>query len=218
MCGRFASYNVKTINELLDELDIEILESQFTSRYNVSPSATVNAVINQQKPVVTDISWGLQAEWMKAKGMHALINARAETIHEKSSFKKLVSHSRAIFPVNGFYEWQRENKAKHCYYFEPNNFPALALGGLYQQTRSGEIQACIITTPANAVMAPVHDRMPVILSAESMHEWLTTDSQARVDELMQPCPGEWIKAVEVSSYVNNSRNEGERCITPMRAG
>ena len=218
MCGRFAAYNRKSINELLDELGVGIVESQFTARYNVSPSASINVVINRQKPVVADMSWGLQAEWMKAKGMHALINARAETIHEKTSFKNLIIHSRAVIPVNGFYEWRRENTEKHCYYFEPCKHQALALGAIYQQTRGGEMQACIITTPANAVMAPVHDRMPVILAADSMREWLTTDNQARVDALMQPCPDDWIRTVEVSSYVNSSRNEGVKCITALHAG
>jgi putative SOS response-associated peptidase YedK len=230
MCGRFAAYNKKSIDELLDELGLEISKSQFSPRYNVAPAAAISAVIQQQAPAIASMTWGLQAEWMKTSGMQPMINARAETIHEKASFKNLIQRTRCVIPVNGFYEWKRlgqkirkpasekqqQNKGKRSFYFHAGAFPSLALAAIYQQDAAGKLQACIITTSANKLMAPVHDRMPVVLSPQSMRDWLLSEDQAQIDSLMQPCPDDWLRCIEVSSYVNNSRNEGARCIAPLR--
>jgi putative SOS response-associated peptidase YedK len=136
------------------------------------------------------------------------------SIHEKPSFRKLIRHARTI-PVNGFYEWQRSGASRRGYHFSSTDDNALALGAIYQIGANDEHQCCIVTTAANGVMAPVHDRMPVIIAREAMSDWLRPEDDAVIEALMQPCPNRWLCANEVSSYVNNARNEGEHCIEPI---
>ena len=91
---------------------------------------------------------------------------------------------------------------------------ALALAGIYQISREGEMQCCLITTEANDVMRPVHDRMPALIPQDAMQDWLHSEDTHVIDALMKPATDDSIIAVEVSNYANNARNEGEQCIKP----
>ena len=217
MCGRIDAHDPIGVNNLISILDIVLPEERFPPRYNIAPSAKLAAVCYEHGYAIAEMTWGLLPPWAKAD-IRPLINARAETIREKPSFKNLIKHTRTIVPVNGFYEWQRGGARKHSYHFSSADETALALGAIYQSGADGERQCCIVTTTANDVMAPVHDRMPVIISRETMSDWLRSEDDAGIDALMRPCPDAWLQVKEVTSYVNNARNEGERCITPQHAG
>jgi putative SOS response-associated peptidase YedK len=217
MCGRIDAHDPIGVNNLISILDIVLPEERFPPRYNITPSMQIMTVCYNHGFTIVEMTWGLLPPWAKT-GMRPLINARAETIHAKPSFRNLIKRSRSIIPVNGFYEWRRNGANKRAFYFSPTDETALALGAIHQIGNDGEPQCCIVTTTANGIMAPVHDRMPVIVSRDNISDWLGSDDDAVIDALMQPCTDELLQLHEVSSYVNNARNEGERCITPVHAG
>ena len=147
MCGRIDAHDPVGVNNLVSVLDVVIPKDRFPTRYNVAPSATVATVCYKVDYEVADMHWGIVPHWAKpGQFERPLINARAETIHEKPSFKKLVARTRVIVPVNGFYEWRRTEGNKATFYFKSGNQDALALAGIYQINREGEMQCCLITT------------------------------------------------------------------------
>ena len=212
MCGRIDTHQRKTLNQLLKPLSVEISDDLFSPRYNISPSSVLSSVIYNAGFEIITMPWGIIPPWANVETFkHPLINARAETIWEKPSFKNLILTQRVIIPVNGFYEWYRDGKEKQAYWFSATNGPALALAGIYQRSETGS-SCCLITTQANAVMTPVHNRMPVIIESESMRDWLCSEDKTRLSDLMKPCDDSLITAKTVSDYVNNARHEGTRCI------
>jgi putative SOS response-associated peptidase YedK len=216
MCGRIDAHDPVGVNNLVSILDVVIPKDRFPPRYNIAPGATLATVCHKVGFDVADMHWGIVPHWAKpGQFERPLINARAETIHEKPSFRKLVARTRVIVPVNGFYEWQRSEGNKATFYFQSAEQDALALAGIYQIDRDGKMQCCLITTAANRVMQPVHDRMPALVPQDAMADWLQSEDKHVLDALMQPAADDSIEAVRVSSYVNNAHNEGEKCIEPV---
>ena len=216
MCGRIDAHDPIGVNELISILDVVIPEDRFPPRYNIAPSTTLATVCHRVGYQVEDMQWGIVPHWAKpGQFERPLINARAETIHEKPSFRKLVARTRMIVPVNGFYEWRRSEGNKATFYFRSSDRDALALAGIYQVNRDGAMQCCLITTAANRVMQPIHDRMPALIPQEAMQDWLRSEDTSVIDTLMQPAADDSIAAVEVSSYANNAKNEGAKCIQPV---
>ena len=215
MCGRIDAHDPVGVNNLVSVLDVVIPKDRFPPRYNVAPGTMLATVCYKVDFEVASMHWGIVPHWAKpGQFERPLINARAETIHEKPSFKKLVARTRVIVPVNGFYEWRRTEGNKATFYFKSDNQHALALAGIYQINREGEMQCCLITTEANDVMRPVHDRMPALIPQDAMQDWLRSEDTHVIDALMKPAADDSIAAVEVSSYVNNAHNDGEKCINP----
>jgi len=216
MCGRIDAHDPVGVNNLVSVLDVVIPKDRFPPRYNIAPSAILVAVCYKVGFEVADMQWGIVPHWAKpGQFERPLINARAETIHEKPSFRKLVSHTRVIIPVNGFYEWRRTEGSKATFYFHSAKQDALALAGIYQIDRDGTMQCCLITTEANKVMAPIHNRMPALIPQQAMQDWLSSEDVHVIDALMKPAADDSITAVEVSSYANNAHNDGEKCIKPL---
>lgn len=216
MCGRIDAHDPVGINNLVSILDIVIPGEQLPPRYNIAPGASIAALSFRVGFDAESMHWGIVPHWAKpGQFERPLINARAETIREKPSFRKLIQRTRAIIPVNGFYEWRRTNGDKATYYFHSADQGAIALGGIYQTAHDGEKQCCVITTDANALMRPVHDRMPLIIPREGMQDWLRSNDAAVIDGLMRVCVDDALALREVSSYVNSTRHDGERCITPV---
>lgn len=215
MCGRIDAHDPIAVNDLISVLDVVIPEERFAPRYNIAPSTTLTTVCYKAGFEVADMQWGIVPHWAKpGQFERPLINARAETIHEKPSFKKLIARTRVIVPVNGFYEWRRAQGNKATFYFRSADQSALALAGIYQIGSEGQMQCCLITTDANSVMQPVHDRMPALIPQQAMQDWLCSQDTHIIDALIKPAADDSISAIEVSSYVNNARNEGEQCIEP----
>ncbi|MFC1664632.1 SOS response-associated peptidase [Pseudomonadota bacterium] len=208
----------KGIQSLLEKLGLLVPMGRFVARHNVAPGAEIFAAFAQGNYDLANMEWGIVPPWAKpGKFKRPLINARAETVWEKPSFRSLIKSKRAIVPVNGFYEWQRSGKTKITYYIHPRQGDALALAALYQTSKEGVMQCCVITTSANATMEPVHNRMPVILNAEDMQNWLTADDADQLNELLKPAADDVLRLSKVSDYVNNARNEGAECIQPLEA-
>lgn len=221
MCGRFAQAQAPSVlAELFDLTDLPPLPG----RYNVSPGqgAVVFRYQESRKPGFSSLRWGLVPFWAKKKsGFKPLINARAETVPERPSFRSSFKHGRCLIPVDGFYEWAPGEKRKHPYYFLRSDGRPLFLAGL---TEEGDMDHpatfAVLTTESNQLMRKVHDRMPLILEEESLDIWLDCSEKTLSEAtglLGQKIP-EILRGYEVEDYVNHPSHEGERCILPLPGG
>ena len=168
--------------------------------------------------------WGLIPSWSKDPSIGArMINARAETARDKLSFRAAFKRRRCLVPVDGFYEWKREGKAKQPYYITMGHNQPFAVAGLWEhwEGRDGSVlESCtLLTTEPNELMETLHNRMPVIIAPEDFEMWLDAKEDANylsfLQHLLRPYPSAEMTAVPVSTYVSNARNEGVECIQPI---
>ena len=164
------------------------------------------------------LRWGLVPFWSKEPGgKRPLINARAEGIEAKPSFRGPVRHRRCIVPASGFYEWGRQGTGKQPYCVRPAAAEVFALAGIWDhwEGKQGEVieSVAIITTSANELMQPIHDRMPVILEKEDVAGWIAPTTQLeKALALLKPCSSAMMEAYPVSSLVNSARHDGPECV------
>lgn len=221
MCGRYT--HLLTWAQLHRILRLTSDPIDLPVRYNIAPT--------QQAPVVRTtpeggravhmLRWGLVPSWAEdSKIGNTMINARGETLAAKPAFRTAFKRRRCIVPASGFYEWKKceGSKAKQPYYITASDEGPLMLGGLWESWTSpeGEIVRTftIITTTPNAMMAEIHDRMPVVLGASAIDRWLDP-SVEDVSALVRPYPVELMLAKPVSTLVNSPRNEDPACIQPV---
>jgi putative SOS response-associated peptidase YedK len=200
------------------------LEVVLEPRYNIAPTTPVLVVkASPQGRIATFHLWGLVPSWSKDPGIGAkLLNARSETAAEKPSFKHALKHRRCILPASGFYEWQPQGKGvKQPYWIHRKGGGLLAMAGLWetwQGPNGEELDTCtVLTTVPNEVMAPIHDRMPVLLGRGDYSAWLD-GAHANLGlamKLLRPCPAAWLEAYPVGQGVGNPRNEGVELIRPL---
>jgi len=186
-------------------------------RYNVAPSQPVLTVISPDQ--VQELIWGLIPSWSKIP--KAIINARAETLDDKASFRESFENRRCLVLADGFYEWKRVGKARQAFYFQMKDEHTFAFAGIWDRWKNGDVKVkscAIVTTDANEVLAPVHDRMPVILREEAYERWLDPKvSPTELKKLLEPYPGEEMKSHPVSSQVNFADAEGKELIERVDA-
>lgn len=207
MCGRFALKAPPS--ELVTRFGLDECV-EFSPRYNISPGTDI-PVIRQSpdgKRVLHLLRWGLIPHWAKDPGIGAkLNNARGESVAEKPSFREAFKRRRCLVPANGFYEWAVENHKKQPYYISLKSGELMAMGGLWESWKSSDgvivRSVCIITTGANEVMTPIHDRMPVLIEPGNWQAWLnaTTDE---VLPLVAPYNFHEMCACPVSPRVNRT--------------
>jgi len=222
MCGRFTLFEADTI--LSREFGVSVIPP-LVPRYNIAPSQPVAAV--RATPAgsgreIAFLRWGLIPSWSKDPAVGSrLINARAETARDKPSFRNAFRRHRCLIPANGFYEWQRQERGKQPYFVRMRDERLFAFAGLWDRWESpdkGAIETCtILTTVSNAVLAPIHDRMPVILPPTEYARWLDpalrdADSLA---PLLVPFPPDKMLASQVSPRVNSPAVDDERCMAPL---
>jgi putative SOS response-associated peptidase YedK len=196
MCGRFALHAHPDIVAL--QFGLEVVPA-FETRYNIAPTLPVLII---RKEGASTARWGLVPHWAKDPSMGARMNnARAETVAEKPAFRDAYRSRRCLIPASGFYEWKSEFGLRQPYYVHPAEGELFAFAGLWEQWR--DLQTCtIITTGANQKMAPIHDRMPVIVARTDYGAWL-----GGAEGLLKP-PAEAATAIRrVSRAVNNARND-----------
>jgi putative SOS response-associated peptidase YedK len=188
MCGRFS---LKSPGRTKFDGLIRSLLPLLFPRYNIAPSQAVVAIV-QDGDVrnAALLQWGLIPSWSKEpKGF---INARAETLEEKPSFKESFQRRRCLIPADGFYECQRSGKMAHPYYFQMKDESPFAFAGVWDEWRKGDVSitsCAVITTTANEILAQIHDRMPVILFPDSHDMWLNAESEAHsLRNLLIPFP------------------------------
>ena len=218
MCGR---YVLADIQALAQRFNVQSGQAPDAPRYNVAPTQMMPVVVKHSPNQIVLMRWGLVPAWAKDdKQGKPLINARAETLAEKRSFRHLLSAQRCLVPASGFYEWKATEAGKTPQYIHLKREPLFAFAGLYD--RSVDEQGAetytytIITTTPNAVMAAIHNRMPVILRAEDEEAWLNPDETepARLLPLLQPYAAEEMEAYSVSRMVNSPRNDGPQLREP----
>ncbi|MGN7388386.1 SOS response-associated peptidase [Sporosarcina sp. SAFN-015] len=223
MCGRFTLF--APYYEIIDRFDIEsaFAESDYIPSYNIAPSQQVVAIINDgQKNRLGHLRWGLIPPWAKDEKIgYKMINARAETVAEKPSYRKAFQKQRCILPADSFYEWQRRDGEKIPMRIRLKNDELFAIAGLWESWKSPEgkiIHTCTaITTEPNDLMKPIHDRMPVILKREDEAAWLDPRN-ADIDflgNMLMPFDEEQMEAYSVSSAVNSPKNNEESLIVPI---
>ncbi|MDT3779750.1 SOS response-associated peptidase [Nitrospira sp. MA-1] len=222
MCGRFT--RKENFQHLAKQLGLQGLPPM-GPRYNIAPSqfiACVRTNFETRQRECTELKWGLVPSWAKDPGIgNKLINARGETVAEKPAFRKAFKHQRCLVLADGFYEWKREGKTKQPFYVRFKDHRLFAFAGLWERWKQNEtdtLETCtLITTTPNAVMEPIHHRMPVILSSRDFADWLDPTVQAveRVNTLLRPFPPEEMEAYPVSQLVNNPRNDRPECINPI---
>lgn len=222
MCGRFALISsTEQIAELfgLDATAVAHIPPA-VPRYNIAPTQPVAAVRLDEngRRQFTFFHWGLIPSWAKDHTIGSrLINARAETITEKPSFRNAFKRRRCLIPADGFYEWQTSNGRKQPTYIHPTHPHPFAFAGLWeswQDAAGSQLQSCtILTTTPNELMAPIHNRMPVIIEPADFDLWLDPGPQPdQALHLLRPYPASHMAAYPVSSRVNSPANDTPECI------
>jgi len=220
MCGRFAFYSPReAVQEFFAGQGLHF-EGDYDQppSYNIAPSRQIVTVSGWTQPEFKVLKWGLVPSWSKDPSVGSrMINARAETLREKPSFRTALKRRRCLIPADGYYEWHSEDGAKQPYFFAARDRRPLLLAGLWEHWDKGDepLQtATIITTEANDDVARIHHRMPVILDAVSARLWLDyhTD-EPTVDRLLKTQSD--VISWPVSKRVNNPVNDDESLPEPQ---
>jgi len=223
MCGRYG-FAVDP-EELRWRYEVEGKIPTFTPRYNVAPTQTMPVVVRHSPTAIALMRWGLLPFWAKDEKMaYKTFNARAETVAEKPSYRQALKEQRCLIPASGFYEWKKTGEGKQpCWIFLKEQ-PILSFAGPYSQWRDPEGTVIgtytIITTEPNTLMAPIHNRMPVILTKEGEEEWLNPDETEteRLTKLLIPYDDRAMDCYPVSTAVNSARGEDTKdLIRPMNS-
>jgi putative SOS response-associated peptidase YedK len=221
MCGRFTL--TATVDQLIDRFDIEFFlqEEAYNPSYNVAPSQSVLAVINDgARNKMGFLRWGLIPPWAKDMSIgYKMINARAETLIDKPSFQNAYKKKRCLIVADSFYEWKRiDSKTKIPMRIKLKSNELFSMAGLWENWKSPDgksIYSCsVITTSPNELVQDIHDRMPVILKPEDEKYWLDpsiTDT-TKLNPLLKPLDHDLMEAYEVSPLVNSPKNNSIKLI------
>ncbi len=240
MCGRF------TLTSPADEISgyFHVLaDAELEPRYNIAPTQTVAAVRQDEvgKRRLVELRWGLIPYWAKDPAIgNRMINTRAETVAQKSAYKEPFEQRRCLVVADGFYEWQKvKGGPKQPYFMSMADGHPFAFAGLWDRWRpcgdqleqltaaaratmklnaEGRVESCsFLTTEPNELLAPIHDRMPVIVPPELWDTWLDPHVRdaAMLGEILRPCSAELMQAHPVSTNVNTPNNDDPECIKPL---
>lgn len=234
MCGRFVQ--TTPLEQLVDLFDVSAIAADATTlqpRFNVAPSAMVAVVeASAGGRQINSRRWGLVPRWARDPSIGTrLSNARSETAWDKPSFRDGMRRHRCIVPVDGFYEWApaspdgprtsagRPAKRPHLFRSQSGRPLALAAIAADWDGESGPLHTvCLLTTSANSLMEPIHDRMPVILDIDTLDVWLDADPrEARdlLDHLLRPAAPDLLEEYEVGVAVNDARRDEPTMIEPV---
>lgn len=220
MCGRYSL--IADIQELARQFEFDGTGFVHEPRYNVAPTQSVLTVTNREGRRGEFMRWGLIPSWAKDASIgNRMINARGETVAEKPSFRTALQRRRCLVLADGFYEWQKVGKGKRPMRIVLNSREPFAFAGLWETWRDPEgetVRSCtIITTEANDLLRPIHERMPVILPKELEEFWLDGDvtDSAALTNVLSPYNEELMEAYQVSPLVNKATNNGADLIVPV---
>jgi putative SOS response-associated peptidase YedK len=219
MCGRM-TLTQNELDEVVDGLEAALegdLRVSYRARYNVAPTDThpVLRLVDGQRRLGPG-KWGWNRPTTPRSGSSSkrsgpLINARAETAASRAPFKEAYAHRRCVIPADGFFEWARTPQGRRPSWFHRSDNGVFLLAGLYEEDLQGaERRFLVLTTTPNALIAPVHDRMPAVLSREDAAAWLA----APAPTLLRPAADGLLVATTVSPRVNSVRNDDPRCLEP----
>lgn len=223
MCGRFV--RIVDLREAGEIFRAAVIEADLKPSFNVAPSQPVAVIMEEGKRKIVSMQWGLVPHWAKdPKIGYKMINARMETITEKPSYRDAFKKRRCLIIADGFYEWKSgPDGKKDPVYIYLKSKKTFGMAGIYEHWKSHEgetITSCsIITTAANEIMKPIHERMPVILEAKDYDVWLDPENSdtEKLIGLLKSFPSENLKNHVVSNSVNSPFHNAEDCILPVRA-
>lgn len=213
MCGRFSlALDASALHQAFPGFSFPL---ELRGRYNIAPSQPILTIANEGAQKAEFMLWGLVPAWAKDTS-RAVINARAETLGEKPTFRGPFKYHRCLIPADGFYEWKKTagSKGKTPYYFQLAQGQPFAFAGLWDEWKSADgssVRTCaIVTTSANALIADIHQRMPVILAPDAYASWLAPEPRKpeELEHLLQPFEAEKMTARAISSLINSPSNEG----------
>ena len=222
MCGRFILTSPGRVLAAQFELQHE---PELTPRYNIAPTQMVPVVRFDQETTVKQfemLKWGLVPFWAKDASIGPrLINARCETLGQKPAYRAAFKSRRCLIPTNGFYEWMKEKEKKQPYLIRLADESLFAFAGLWEHWKGPDgstIESCtVITTEANDLLRPIHDRMPVIITRKDYDSWLNPDisGQETFQSLMLPYPSHEMVFFPVNPKVNKATYDNPDCIEPV---
>jgi putative SOS response-associated peptidase YedK len=222
MCGRFTHRltwkQIVALYGLTGDQPFEL-----NPRYNVAPSQMVPVVRERDgKRELALLRWGLIPSWAKEASIaYKMINARAEKVAAAPSYRAAFKARRCIIPASGFYEWQQREKGKQPFLIQAKDGGLLSLAGLWERWEQGAepIETfTIITTTPNELMAPIHDRMPVILEPDAFDAWLAPGASPIAEALLQPYPADKLEVCPISTRANSPKNDDPAIIEPLVEG
>ncbi|NLN50229.1 MAG: SOS response-associated peptidase [Acholeplasmataceae bacterium] len=223
MCGRFTINltNDQLRNYLAGKYQVNKTNNFSIPRYNVAPGTNIIAVIfDGVNYRVGELKWGFIPSFKTEKPLN-LINARAETLFSKTTFRQQALNRRCIIIADSFYEWNKYDKSDYPRRIMKKDESILSLAGIWNATTNGDGQkiysAAIITTEANNLLKPVHDRMPVILNEEGEKKWLnlTKKDPKALTDLLVSYPSEGMKMYKVSKLVNSPKNDNSALLSEI---
>lgn len=213
MCGRYtlAGKPVDLEKQLRAQLREDAHKILTQPSFNIAPSAAVPAVLDHSPEWIVPVKWGLRPVWTKpGEKPRLLINIREDSLRLKPGFKRYLKQKHCLIPASGFYEWQTNSGIKQPYYIKLKEQDFFCFAGLYEEYRDAEghlqITVSLLTTEPNALMLPIHDRMPVILAPHDYANWLNCDKLEHPEVMFLPYPAVQMEAWPVSARVNSPRN------------
>ncbi len=224
MCGRFTLKS--TPQQLAETFDLAELPADLGPRYNIAPSLEILAVPNEPVRKAELFRWGLVPRWAADPSIgNRLINARIESVTQKPAFREAARLRRCLVLADGFYEWRTSSQGKTPFHFHLPSEKPFGLAGLWETwtprgTPPGQAAqlhtCCLLTTAAQGVVAPVHDRMPILVAPEHIARWLDPRPLAPEEllEVLDASAALALQATQVSRYVNVATHEGPQCIEP----
>jgi len=223
MCGR---YTIDIPPELLVEIFGLTDHPAISPRYNIAPTQQIPVIrrYGDGQSHLDFLRWGLIPSWAQERSIGSkMINARSETVTEKPSFRQAIRYRRCLVLASSFYEWKQEGKAKQPWLIRLKDGSPMVFAGLWETWKSVEgevVESCtILTTASIRLVAPLHDRMPVVLSVDEYRTWLdrTTTDPTGLKKLFQPYPADLMEMWPVSPMVNSVKNDGPELVVPVVA-
>ena len=217
MCGRFGVANYEILPKRFDLIGEQVQQLTLEPSYNIAPTTTVATIVRHSPNALELMRWGFMPGWAKEKkGMQELINAKAEGLATSKTFRKAFQFQRCIIPASFFFEWQKGKSGKTPYCITVKDEELFGFAGLWFEGDDGH-SCVIITTAPNALMEPIHNRMPAILRREDENRWLDPDQTEPeiLGEMLRHYPAAEMEAYAVSTAVNSPRNKGSEIINPV---
>lgn len=217
MCGRYSLIPTENFYKRFKVNN----QLHLSPRYNVAPGELMPVVVRGEQNTLVIMKWGLIPFWADdPKIGFKMINARAESISEKPSFRKAFRKQRCLVPASGFFEWQKTDNQKTPFYIKLKKQPLFSFAGLFdlwKDAQGKEIRSyTIITTQPNNVLAPIHNRMPVVLEPEEEDVWLDQSMpENTLVRFLKPFDSQQMEIYPVSNEVNKPENDNENIIKPV---
>jgi len=218
MCGRFTLTSAEGIAE-----DLGVAApAELAAHWNIAPSQPVLVVANRAERAIEAMRWGLVPSWASDPSIgYKMINARRESLADKPAFRDAYARRRCLVLADGFYEWKREGKRSSPFYFHRRDRRPFAFAGLWERWKQPDgqwlLSCAIVTTEASPLVAPIHDRMPVIVAPADYGRWLAPDALPpdALDDVLAPAPADPYEIYPVSPLVNSPEHDQPACVERM---